>query len=248
MMDDSAGASLAASMWPPEHAAGQLLLDLGPPPAPTFANFLPGANDTALHAVQQLIDDERVGRLPVAPFITLWGPGGSGKTHLLNAALQGGGQLLSPVSSRAAFEAAAQATLVAADDVDRFNDWQQQVLFNLYNRCREQGRPVIVASLSAPVAQVVLREDLRTRLGWGLVFGLSPLTDEQAQAAVAKRVAERGLAISPDVVPWLLNRFARDMGSLMRAIDALDTYAMQRKRPITVPLLRELVQQQSRLI
>jgi DnaA-homolog protein len=243
MMDDPADAPPFAEL-----AAGQLLLDLGPPPAPTFDNFLPGANDTALHALRQLVDDEAAGRLPVAPFITLWGPRGSGKTHLLNAAVAHGGQVLSPVSSRAVFEAAAQATLVAADDVDRFNDWQQQVLFNLYNRCREQGRPCVLASLAAPVAQAVLREDLRTRLGWGLVFGLSPLTDEQAQAAVAKRVAERGLSISPDVVPWLLNRFARDMGSLMRAIDALDTYAMQRKRPITVPLLRELVQQQSRLI
>ncbi|HET7772307.1 MAG TPA: DnaA/Hda family protein, partial [Burkholderiaceae bacterium] len=199
---------------PAARAAGQLLLDLGPPPAPTFSNFLPGANDTALHALQQLIADQAAGRLPVAPFITLWGPRGSGKTHLLSAALAEGGHLLSPVSSRAAFEAAAHAVLVAADDVDRFNDWQQQVMFNLYNRCREQGRPCVLASLSAPVAQAVLREDLRTRLGWGLVFGLSPLTDEQAQAAVGKRVAERGLSIAPDVVPWLLNRFARDMGSL----------------------------------
>ena len=76
----------------------QLLLELAPPPPPTLDNFSPGKNGAALKALREALEDgER--------FVFLWGPGGSGKTHLL----------------RAFFEAATAASREAAavDDVGR---------------------------------------------------------------------------------------------------------------------------------
>lgn len=223
----------------------QLLLDLGPSPPPTFANFLPGCNAQAVAALQKIQTDQKSKGLAPTPFITLWGPQGTGKTHLLKAL---GGVALSATADPELFESAANAMLVTADDVQAYSEWQQQQLFNLYNRARQNANPVIVASVNQAVAQLSLREDLRSRLLWGLTFGLSPLSDEEVIDAVAQHVHARGLTLSPEVVLYVLHRFTRDMGTLMRVIESIDLYAMQNKRNITVPLVREMISARSRLI
>jgi DnaA family protein len=211
----------------------QLVLDIAPAIAPTLANYLPGSNVQAVQALRDLAAGKRG-----TQFVTLWGPKGSGKSHLIAAA---GGALLTPASQRGAFERAQQAQLVAVDDVQKMDSLQQIGLFNLYNLARQDPGKAIVAACNTPLVQCAVREDLRTRMAWGLVFGLSPLTDAQASGAVVASAAQRGVQIAPDVAPYLLNRFARDMGTLMRIVDALDKYSLQTKRAITLPLVRELM-------
>jgi DnaA family protein len=48
--------------------------------------------------------------------------------------------------------------------------------------------------------------------------------------------------LSPEVLPWLLQRFYRDMPNLMALLDALDAYSLEMKRAVTLPLVRELLQ------
>src|SRR5690606_20009476 len=86
-----------------------------------------------------------------------------------------------------------------------------------------------------------VREDLRTRLGWDLVFRLEQLTDEERAQALHSRAADRGLTLSPEVVSWLLTRHERDMSRLSALVDALDRYSLARHRPITLPLLKDLL-------
>jgi DnaA family protein len=217
----------------------QLLIDLGAPPAPSFENFMVGGNGAAVTAVQALRDGQSS-----TPFVSLWGPKGSGKTHLLAALAC---PILSPQSTVQAYVHACEGGLVAIDNVDRFDEPSQHALFNLYNQSRETGLPCIVASSTAPFAQCPVREDLRTRLAWGLVFGLSPLSDQAIIDAVQQHALTRGLTVAADVIPYVLNRFSRDMGTLMRILETLDVHAMKTKRSITVAMVRDLIQAQSRL-
>src|SRR5690606_37118565 len=92
----------------------------------------------------------------------------------------------------------------------------------------------------APMA-MPLREDLRTRLGWDLVFRLEPLSDDEKRTALAALAAERGLQLAPEVLNWILTRHARDMRRLTALLDALDRYSLAARRPITVPLLRAML-------
>ena len=87
-----------------------------------------------------------------------------------------------------------------------------------------------------------IREDLRTRLGWGLVYQVHGLSDEEKIDALSKSALARGLSLSPGVLPYLLTHFRRDMQSLSAMLDALDRYSLETQRPITMPLLRELLQ------
>jgi DnaA family protein len=75
-----------------------------------------------------------------------------------------------------------------------------------------------------------------------LVFQTQLLDDGEKIQALEQAAKARGLVLSPDVLPWLLNRFYRDMPNLMALIDALDAYSLETKRAVTLPLVRELLQ------
>ena len=220
----------------------QLLLDLLLPSLPTFENYVVGNNGAALQALMEC----RPGRA-----VYLWGAPGSGRTHLLHALGN---------AEQAAYYSAAQANstlqelatcdtftvrTVAVDDVDQLDANGQAAVFALYNRWREtastdQAFILVLAGSHAPVAMPV-REDLRTRLGWDLVFRLEQLSDENRAQALQTRAHERGLSLSPEVISWVLTHYERDMSRLTALVDALDRYSLERHRAITLPLLKDLL-------
>jgi DnaA family protein len=208
----------------------QLPLDISPPAPPTLENFVAGRNAELLATLQQI----RAGHCK-EHFVTLWGEPGCGRGHLLQA-LAGSipiaeGQLVH----------CATPELTLVNRVTALDTAAQQVLFNRYNQIREQGHGSIVVSADAAPLQLNLREDLRTRLGWGLVFQVLGLSDQEKSAALYNQARARGLQLAADVVPWLLTHYRRDMPSLSALLDALDKYSLEKKRAVTLPLLRELL-------
>jgi DnaA family protein len=154
------------------------------------------------------------------PIIYLWGAPGSGRTHLLRAA------------------ARANPRLVLADDVESLDAEAQQALFVAINDAREGGAAVL-ASGSAPPAQLDLRDDLRTRLAWGLVYQLKALTDREKALHLRAEAGRRGLQLSEEVVGYLLARAPRDLSTLNYILDRLDRHSLARQRPLTIPFVRE---------
>jgi DnaA family protein len=90
-----------------------------------------------------------------------------------------------------------------------------------------------------------LREDLRTRLGWGHVFALQPLSEGETRSALRREADRRGVFLSDEVMGYLLTRFARDLTHLMRLLDRLDEFSLANKRAVTVPLLKQMLAEAS---
>ncbi|MSP97135.1 MAG: DnaA regulatory inactivator Hda [Betaproteobacteria bacterium] len=200
----------------------QLNLDISPQLEPTFESFVTGANAELVAMLRQLA----AGAL-AEPVFYLWGERGSGRSHLLNATL------------RAAVH---PARLLLADDVDTLDAAGQSMLFNRINAARETGAPrgaSVLACGSAPPAQLALRDDLKSRLAWGLVYQVKMLDDTQKAAYLRDAAARRGLRISEEIVAYLLTHVRRDLPSLVVIIAHLDDYSLSRHRPVTLPLVRE---------
>ncbi len=196
----------------------QLPLAISPPPEPAFDNFVAGANAEALERVKALAE----GRLREA-IVYLWGEAGSGRTHLLRAA------------------ARANPTLAVADDVESLDAEAQQALFNAINAARD-GRAAVLAAGSSPPARLALRDDLRSRLGWGLVYQLHPLSDAEKAQHLKAEAARRGLQLTDELVAYFLTRLPRDLYSLKALLDRLDQHSLARKKPLTLALVREVLQ------
>ena len=104
---------------------------------------------------------------------------------------------------------------------------------------RPRVAPAVLAAGNAPPAQLALREDLRTRLGWGLVYQLKPLTDAEKALHLRSEASRRGLRLADEVVWYLLNHLPRDLASLNAVLDRLDRHSLARQRAVTLPLVRE---------
>ncbi len=210
---------------------------IGAGPEQSFDNFMRGANVAAVVHLQAMV--------PGAAPVYLWGPAGSGKTHLLKALVrqcQAQGQRSLWFSSRdlPPWELHEAASLIVFDGCDRFDEAQQHAAFTLFVDATTRGVAVAAAGRVPPV-DLPLREDLRTRLGWGHVFALQPPTEPEVRAVLRREADRRGVFLSDEVMDYLLTRFARDLKHLMGLLDGLDQFALANKRAITVPLLKQML-------
>jgi DnaA family protein len=96
-----------------------------------------------------------------------------------------------------------------------------------------------------PPVDLQVREDLRTRLGWGSVHAVKPLAESDTRVALHQEARRRGIVLGDDVLDYLLTRFARDLKSLMHLLHRLDGFALAEKRAVTVPLLKRMLDQEN---
>jgi len=194
----------------------QLLLDIKPAAPPTLQNFVVGRNAEAIASLNSIFSN-------AAPshFIYLWGEQGCGKSHLLSACKAIGARV--------------------ADDVHLLNESAQIELFNTYNQLKEDSGILVTAGQHAP-SQMGLRDDLATRLAWGLVYQLQPLNDTEKALALKNHAKERGIRLPDEVIDYCLRYLRRDLLTLMTTLDALDEWSLTTHKPVTLPMLRKLLQ------
>lgn len=220
----------------------QLTLDIGLARAPSLSSFLAGPNEAAWKHLQLWAGSPT--RSPVPTY--LWGAAGSGKTHLLEAVReslrdQGAtvGWLDPTMTDPPAYDE--RWAVVLMDDVHRYSAVQQHAAFNWFVNAQTLQRGVLAAGLLPP-ADLKLREDLRTRLGWGHVFELHVLGETERRAVLRQAADARGVFLSDEVMDFILHRFSRDLGSLMLLLEHLDAYALQAQRAITIPLIKSMLE------
>ena len=211
----------------------QLILELLPDAPPSFDNFVAGSNAEALTGLAAWLAPAN--RESVFLF---WGEAGAGKSHLLQACQAA----YSDARTDPELSGIAPAgEFYAVDHVEALGEGGQIVLFNLINRLRASGGRLLAAA-DMPPLRLALREDLRTRLGSGLLYRLQPLSDAEKLAALAEQARVRGLVLPPEAFSYLFARAPRDMRSLASLLVAIDRYSLEQKRPITLPSVREVPQ------
>ena len=225
----------------------QLALDIGLSAGPTLGNFCAGPNLAVLRHLELWVgaksNASAANRSPVPTY--LWGPSGSGKSHLLKAAREGlrehgarVGWLDASVLEAPEFNESWAAVLM--DDVHLYTAAQQHMAFNWFVNAQTLQRPVLAAGEFAPV-ELKLRDDLRTRLGWGHVFSLQLLSESERRAVLRQAADARGVFLSDEVMDFMLTRLSRDLGHLMELLELLDGYALQTQRAITIPLIKSMM-------
>jgi len=229
----------------------QIPLDISADQPQDFDTFVTGRNQELMQRLQQLANAanrrEHTASASTDRFLYVWAEAGAGKTHLLHAlALQMGkrARLIAADAPESAFDYSPKASHYLIDDVDQLFDEQQVAAFNLFNQIREQGGWMISTG-KLPPTRLEMREDLRTRLGWGLIYQVHGLSDDEKIAALLQATLARGMEVPVGVITYMLTHYRRDMPSLSRMLDALDRHSLATKRAITLPLLRELLQQES---
>lgn len=203
---------------------------------------VPGGNAELVHALQRVVARAGDNRA-----VFLWGAPGSGRSHWLSAcavdALTAGRDVIRFDPAADPFEGPALQpnAVMLADDVQTLDDAAQVRLFVRWNEAKEHDAAIVVTG-DAPPAKLEVRPDLATRLGWGLVYQVQMLSDAEKATALIRHAHARGLRMGDDVAAYMMSHGRRDLPSLLAALDALDRSSLEQHRPLTVPLLREVLQ------
>lgn len=222
----------------------QLPLRIGFTQRAAIDNFIANGNEELAATLRDWLESGR------GDTFFLWGPPGSGRTHLLSAACDfadsasrswaylplGETGQLAPL----ALEGLEQRQLVCLDDLDAVagdHVWEE-ALFHLYNRLRDRGRQLLVAACRSPAQLGLELADLRSRLGSGLCYHLAPLDDPGKLVLLKRQAKERGLTLSTDAAGYLLSRCPRDTRALIGLMERLDTASLVEQRRLTIPFLR----------
>lgn len=223
----------------------QLVFDFFDDAVPTFEHTVIGRNAELVATLQTLVQTRNGNPLP-APHLYLWGEPGSGRTHLLIATAEFAQRHARPVHYLAAEHFTGETlpetpdAILLIDDVQRADPSLQHALFNAYNRARELRQRLVVSG-DAPPLRLALREDLRTRIGQSLVFHVEPLDDVQRLGFLQQWARARGMRLERDVATYVLHRIDRNPRRLAAFVAALDRRSLERQRPVTVALAREVL-------
>ena len=209
----------------------QLILDVRPDFNPTLDNFVPGDNAALIAALREHVQ-RRDGSV-----LYIWGTSGSGRSHLLHAAAELAAS--SRPTSHAA-DAAVQGALICIDDVERRSEDELADLFRLLINARHQQQSILIVG-NTPPSSLSFRPDTSSRIAQGLIFEMRSLSDEQKSEALMQHASSRGMQLAPEIVSYLLRHSRRDLPWLMAVLDALDEASLSLARPITLPLLRDIL-------
>ena len=226
----------------------QLLLGFQLDKTATLENFQTAETDQQL--MQHLRDKVVAG---LEPFTFIWGIPGVGKTHLLQAlchevACVGGTSIYLPLSrtdqmAPELLEGLEHLDLVCLDDVDAIAGqpgWEQ-ALFNFYNRARIDDVRLVITGHSPPGELRIQLPDLRSRLQSGVVFQLHELSDHEKVDLLKRRASLLGIGLPEQVIDYVLHRHDRQVAALLLFLQELDKLSLEQKRPITIPLVRQLM-------
>ncbi|GHG02180.1 DnaA regulatory inactivator Hda [Thalassotalea marina] len=230
----------------------QLTLSIQLPDDETFDSYQSDTNDAELRLLSGFIAQQQLLTSVIHGFY-LFGGRGVGKSHLLHASCVYANQLnmTAVCLSFSEYENLSVDMLdgleaidvVCLDDIHLvLHDAQwQRAIFDLYNRIIEQNKRLILSGDRAVVELSVSLPDLASRLSWGYVAQLKPLSDEEKLIAIQYRAQQRGLLIGDDVARFMMARLDRDMTSLIKALDLLDKESIREQRRITIPFIKEVL-------
>ncbi len=218
----------------------------------TFSNFYLPPGDSNRQVVDFLQNFAAGDNLE--PVIYLWGPIGSGVTHLLQAVCQVAAShkrsyCYLPLKDNidtdptSAFDHLEQLELICIDDVHLLSHrstWQV-ALFHLYNRLKDSGRQLLLGACQSPRGLDITLNDLRSRLQWGLIFQLCPLSDRDKIIVLRQRSRQRGFDLPEEVAHYILHRAPRNTRALFSYLEQLDHASLMAQRKITIPFVKRVL-------
>ena len=193
----------------------QLLLNIHPPSIKSLENFVIGDNFEAISVIKKFITDKNL------QFFYLWGVQGSGKSHLSSVVKNN--------------------NILVIEDIESMSDIEQIQAFSIFNNCKENGKKLFITGSNSP-NNMGLRSDLASRLSWGIVYQIKALTDNEKKLALLNHSKQKGMSSNVKVIEYCMKNLKRDLHYLIATLDALDNWSLKTKKPMTIPLLKKLLE------
>jgi len=212
-----------------------------------LASFLAGENGNLIKLLKQIANKE------ANHVLYLWGEAGTGKTHLLQAACKQAAESdlhVAYIPLKQTEELSAEMLhdlgeldLVCIDDAESIIgqlEWQQGLTW-LYNELKDNNHSLIISGNKSPANSGLELDDLKSRLSSDQVIQIKSPNDELKIEILKQKANERSFELSDEVIEFLMRRVERNLNSLIEVLDKIDHASLAAKRKITIPFVKELI-------
>lgn len=179
----------------------------------------------------------------------LWGPAGSGKSHLLQALChqintEDGDSIYLEnlaVNSAEILHSLETFSLICLDDIDDIlgdENWEL-ALFHLMNSVKD-GDSRLIVSASTPAVNLKCKLlDLDSRLKAAVAVETDTPGDEEKLVMLKRRANNRGFDLNDEVARFILGRAPRDMRHLIELLERLEVETLRQQKILTIPFVKK---------
>lgn len=185
-----------------------------------------------------------------APALVLYGPAACGKTHLAAVWRAQAGAASIPPEDLATISADKLFERGQHYLIDPVDPWigdraAETTLFHLYNLAKENKRTLLLTMRVPPVRLSFTVPDLASRLRAAPGVAIHAPDEMLLGAVLVKMFSDRQLLIGEDVLNYVLPRMERSFAAARNLVEKADQRALAEKRPLSVPLMREVLMSQT---
>lgn len=216
-------------------SAHQLPLDLAHRPALSGEDFLIApCNQEAIAWLDRFPDWP-------APFLVIYGESGCGKSHLVEVFCMATGAKALKLHQDP-YQSLGDARVATLDDLCLHDETDQQALFHLYNHARETNARILITAQKPPSKWAIDLADLSSRMKSVPSVEIGPPDDQLMEAIMVKLFNDRQLKVDRAILSYLSVRMERSFRAAQKVVRAIDQQALAQKRKITLPLVREVLE------
>ena len=183
----------------------------------------------------------------------LWGKKGTGKNYLLHSINR---EFLekrlhsafisfnqSVLGSPSILEGLEELDVIFIESMEKFpslKEWELG-LFNLINACLLKKCKIFVSSKVTAKDLDINLADLKSRLLAFTAFELPEITEDEKLVAMKEAASRKGWELEENVLTYILTHTSRNLSDLMSLLNDLDTLSLEKKRKVSIALVRELI-------
>ena len=189
----------------------------------------------------------------ISNFYLIWGNEGRGKSYVMRAlhrkCLEGGKQSFhfsfkdKKVTSSEILTNLDSLEAVFIEDLHSMEisgDWEK-AMFNLINECYISGTKVYLSSNIVPKDLKISLKDLSSRLSSFTAIEVPEITEEEKIQALLQSSERKGFLLDDKTIKYIISYTSRSLSNLLRLLNELDSFSLQKKKKISPSLVREMV-------
>jgi len=120
-------------------------------------------------------------------------------------------------------------------------DNTQEEFFHTFNTLVDKKRQIIISADKSPADLEGLEDRLKSRLGWGLVADIHPLTYELRYGIIEAKAEQKNIKLTGDVLEFLANKITNNVREMEGALNRLAVHASLQDSEITVDLVKDVL-------
>jgi chromosomal replication initiation ATPase DnaA len=179
------------------------------------------------------------GVFPYEKTLILQGPKSSGKTFLSKQWAKKAGALFIKNTHELTENILANHHAFIVDDFDA--SWSEEKFLHQFNAIHENGKYFLITTAKLPQIQL---PDLASRVNSVRKVSIGMLDDELMQMLIFKLFSNYSIIITGEVLQYLVKILPREFPEIVKAVEKLNHSALQHKRKITVPFIKQVLYSQ----